>query len=258
MVGTILSDFRGLRRVCGTGAAVRWIWSIGRQFPACRAARNLQPADRAMGEGPFRARLRGAKADMVGPQVLSGIREIWVRDVYLDGGFLTISPDGRVVDLGANMGNFTMLALGHGPGVTVVAVEPCRPAAEMLRRQVRQNGWEDRARVCDRFIGARTVAQDGLLGTPDFAGAEFITQEQFLDEYGLDRIDFLKCDIEGSEFGLLTEDSPLLARTKQLAIELHDWGGDRPAFLEMLRRLGFDVRVVRESGEDCVALARRR
>ena len=77
-------------------------------------------------------------------------------------------------------------------------------------------------------------------------------------KYDLAHIDFLKCDVEGSEFQLLTPDSRLLAITRQLAIELHHAIGDGETFINMLRSLGFDVAVRRTSPDDCVINARRR
>ena len=87
-----------------------------------------------MGPGPYDVRLGAARARLFGEQVISGIREIWVRDVYLNRGILSIAPDATVVDLGANAGNFTMLALAHGSGVRCVSVEadPRPPATKIL------------------------------------------------------------------------------------------------------------------------------
>src|ERR1700677_3446502 len=99
----IASDFRGLCRVCGPVVALRWLLAIIFHFKACRRSSNLQPADAALGDGPFHLRLRNARATVAGKHVLTGIREIWVRDPYLND-FLTIPENATVVDLGANMG----------------------------------------------------------------------------------------------------------------------------------------------------------
>jgi hypothetical protein len=141
----IASDCWGLWRVCGLRVALRWLWAIAWNFRACRASGNLQPADAAMGDGPFRVRLRQAQAVLSGPRVLTGIREVWVRDPYL-AGFVTIPPQGTVLDLGANMGLFTALALGQGEGVRVLAVEADPLEYSRLRQTL--------ARERSRFTGA--------------------------------------------------------------------------------------------------------
>ena len=253
----VVSDSVGLARVCGVGVAARWVGNVARTFNRCRKVGNLQPADLAMGQGPFRVRHKHASAMMTGDRVLSGIREIWVRNVYLKDDFLQIAPDSVVVDLGANMGNFTMLALAHGEDVKVISVEPSSERNSLFQRQLEANGWEHRA-VLDRcFIGGRGEAQVELLKDEHFRGAVFTTEEEFLKKHELTRIDFLKCDIEGSEFELLTPDSPLLAITQQLAIEVHDFAGDRYQFLDRLKDCGFELGPIQHASGACVALAKR-
>jgi FkbM family methyltransferase len=193
-----------------------------------------------------------------GDAVFSGLREIWARDVYLHGGFLSIGPSARVVDLGANVGNFTLLALGHGPGVRVVSVEANSLLCEQrLLPSVRANGWEQRVSIINAFVGGQTMLQDKMLTEGECSGASKLTEDELIERAQLTSIDFLKCDIEGSEFELLTPQSRLLAMSKQVAIELHTWGGDINAFCDMLVGLGFRCRVTEGNAESSIVLARR-
>ena len=253
----IARDFTGLCRVCGVFTAARWLFAVCATGPSCGRAGNLQPADRKLGEGPFRARSEHGAAMLTGEQVISGIREIWVRNVYLRRGYLEIAPDAVVVDLGANMGNFTLLALAHGPGVKVVGAEPNLALNERFRRQMALNGWADRVALDRCFIGGRDGVQQELLGNPDCSGAEFLDQEAFVKRHGLERIDFLKCDIEGGEFRLFGPESLLLKTTRQLAVEVHDHAGDRHEFIKMLERSGFEVGQVMHLPHDCIVHAKR-
>jgi FkbM family methyltransferase len=258
MLRTIVTDAVNINKVCGPWTASRWLAEIGLNWRACLRDRNLQPADRALGAGPFKARLGNASATMTGEAVFSGVREIWVRDVYLQGGFLSIPPNATVVDLGANVGNFTLLALGHGAGVRVVSVEANTLMCEQrLLPGIRNNGWADRALIVNAFVGGQTQLQDKMLSDGECAGAQNISEAQLIERAQLTSIDFLKCDIEGSEFDLLTPQSKLLAMSKQVAIEVHAWGGDTRAFCAMLTSLGFDCRVTEGNAESLIVLARR-
>ena len=210
-----------------------------------------------MGAGPFPVRRGHVSAMLKGDRVMSGVREIWVRDVYLKDDYLRIGPSDLVVDLGANMGNFTNLALAHGPGVRVVAVEPNRAALDMLVESVSANGWNDRVALNRCFLGGVTPKQTELRQRSGYGGAEFVSEEDFLKDNDVGSIDFLKCDIEGSEFSLLTPDSPVLNKANQIAIEVHDWAGDRHAFIEMLRQCRFLIGPVREDYESAIILAKR-
>ena len=63
--------------------------------------------------------------------------------------------------------------------------------------------------------------------------------------------------IEGSEFELLTLDSPILAKTRQLAIEIHDFAGDRKSLREIIKLCGFTSGRVFSSAGSCILLAKR-
>ncbi|HVT81668.1 MAG TPA: FkbM family methyltransferase [Phycisphaerae bacterium] len=255
-IGIILGDAKRLARVCGFGTAARWLWSIVASFGACKREHNLQPADRHMGVGPFQCRRGNAKALLTGEGVISGIREIWCRDVYLNK-YLQINDGDTVVDLGCNMGNFSMLALGSGPKVRVVGVEPLQENINKVHRQLEVNGWQDRMQTFRVFVGGKTQLQDELLESPDSGSAPFISEQELIDRSKVSRIDFLKCDIEGSEFDLLTSESKLLAMTQQLAVEVHDVAGDREGFLNRLRGCGFEIWPSRVTAGDGVYCARR-
>jgi len=235
----IATDFSGLWRVCGPGVAFRWLWAIVLNFGRIRRAGNLQTADVALGEGPFRVRLRGSSALVRGDQVVSGIREIWVRDTYL-GDFLTLADGAKVVDLGANRGIFTALALGYGPNVKVVAVEADPNECERFRQNVAVNEAESRVDLINAFAGGTTKYQDGLKSSDRAATVPFVTEEQILAHLGGGPVDLVKCDIEGSEFAILANAGPLLAATQQFTAELHPDCGDVPAAIEQLKQMGFD------------------
>ena len=47
-----------------------------------------------------------------------------------------------------------------------------------------------------------------MLDDPNSKDAKFITSEEFIKINNIKRINFLKCDIEGSEFGLIEDNTP--------------------------------------------------
>lgn len=257
MTALIARDVAGMARVCGPTIAARWLLRIGQNLRQCKRAQSLTPADLAMGPGPFAVRSRTATATLYGDGVMGGIREIWIRDVYLSRGFLSISPNATVVDLGANMGNFSLLALGHGPGVRVVCAEANPAFVEKLKTSLAMNGWSDRARIIQAFLGDRTRVQSEMVASGIASGSEFLSEAEFLQRADLVHIDFLKCDIEGSERALLRPSGRLLAMTRQIAVEVHGWAIGNEDAAEALRRAGFDVLVTHESPDGAIMLGRR-
>lgn len=239
-----MADLAGLRRICGSAMAIRYLWACVTAAATILRDKNLQPADRAMGEGPFGVGLPICRPFRVsGTSVVSGIREMFVRDTYLRGGMLRISDGDLVVDLGANIGNFTNLALAHGPGVRVVAVEPSLAMNKAFTASVGLNqGFLDRTTVVRAFLGARVETIMEQIGDdPNYRDVVWIDEEELIRRGHIETIDFLKCDIEGGEFALLHEGSRLLAMTRCIAAEIHAFAGDVRAFLRTLEACGFEI-----------------
>jgi FkbM family methyltransferase len=254
----VVGDAAGIARACGPLVAARWLAFVMLAFPECLRTRNLQPADRRMGSGPFAVARRSAAARLSGPQVFSGIREIWVRDVYLSNDYLAVPRGGLVMDLGANLGNFVNLALAQHPDVRVIAVEPSLSLSNSLRASVGNNGWIDRVVVKRAFVGTTTEVQARVANDPDYRGVPALTEEALLEEFGIKHIDFLKCDIEGSEFFLLGRESRMLSITDNLAIEIHAWGGSVAAFIDHLEAVGFEIgSLTRDRTGCCIALCKK-
>lgn len=255
-VKQIFSDFIGIIRVCGVITGIKWILFIILSLPKSISRKNLQPADRMFGEGPVQVKSKYGYVNLLGGQIFSSIREIWVRKVYTQNDFVTIPDDGVVIDLGANVGVFTMLALANSKACNVIAVEPNAEFNKLLMRQVSLNNFDNRVTLQRYFIGSTSTTQNEMLKTPDSKDAHFITQKEFTKLNKLSHIAFLKCDIEGSEFDFIS-DTSLLEKTKQLAIEIHDHAGNRNEFINKLIQLGFQLGPIKEDSGSCIVLAKR-
>ena len=72
------------------------------------------------------------------------------------------------------------------------------------------------------------------------AAAEFSAQMRRGSEIfaGLERLDFVKCDIEGYEVVVLTELRPLLERFRPTVL-VETGGGNRPRIVELFTALGY-------------------
>src|SRR5262245_23121803 len=221
----LLFDFFGIARVCGVPVAFNWLLSVMKNITDVIRRGDLQTADRMLGDGPFTIKLTkyGAVFKIVGEGAISGIREMYVRDTYLRSGLLRINDGDTVVDLGANIGNFTNLALSCGKRVRVVAVEPSSGLNAAFRRSVGTNhGYAERVILIRAFLGqisdkVRSVIREDA----NYYGAPSITEAKLIIEGQLSKVDFLKCDIEGGEFALLTSESKLLSMTRSIAVEIH-------------------------------------
>ncbi|UZR28743.1 FkbM family methyltransferase [Methylococcus mesophilus] len=231
----------------GLHPALKWAAMIPVNFLSIFRQKNLQAADQAMGEGPFHVHFRpGVDFCVCGNGAFSAIRgEMYVRDVYLGNGLLTIEDGDTVVDLGANIGNLTNLALAHGSSVRVNSVEPGLILNDSYKKSISLNdGFIERTQLVRASVGKMGAIQSSMLDVKQYKGAEWISEDELVSSTQLSKIDFLKCDIEGGEFDLLHSSSKMLQMTRKIAIEIHQSAGDVDGFIEMLVAQGFELKSI--------------
>ncbi len=185
-----------------------------------------------------------------------------------------VTPGMTVFDVGANIGVHTLtLAAAVGPTGVVHAFEPSR-AFDLLMQNVALNDLGGRTRLnrcaVGRANGSLTLVQckPGCEAFTSHGGPlrpEFDTGERFevpmisLDTYahlnGLDRVDFLKVDVEGSEPDVVRGAAGLLARhaIKLVMFEVNETclanSGSSPAELvEQLSSAGFALHLLASHG----------
>jgi FkbM family methyltransferase len=157
--------------------------------------------------------------------------------------------DPLVLDLGANIGMFGLDALTRHPGARVIAYEPEAGNAAIHRRLVELNGDGDRWRLVEACAGARDGTVRFMAGQGP--GSHIVDGEPagsielpMVDVLGqIAEADLVKMDIEGGEWGILTD--PRIARAKALVLEYHPEGCPREDAAGYARELlaghGFDV-----------------
>lgn len=130
-------------------------------------------------------------------------------------GAVTLAKGDVVVDAGANIGIFSLLAAQKvGPEGRVISFEPITEAAELLQKNIDANKLAN-TRVAPYALGsAKKKVQfsidEGLLGSSSVfeKGAktvevEQVTLDEYVAEHHIPKVDFIKADIEGMERFLL-------------------------------------------------------
>jgi FkbM family methyltransferase len=146
-----------------------------------------------------------------------------------------LQPGDVFVDVGANIGWFTILAAhAVGPEGFVHAFEPRPDRVLRLRQSIRENGFDDRCEVTPIALGAtdaeldlawmpaeRNPGHSFLLSEPLPDSAERLTKVPVrpLDSLGIDRpVRILKIDVEGAEPQVLQGARELLVRDKPILV----------------------------------------
>lgn len=221
--------------------AAGYLVNVARTLPDIIRTRSLRPADARYGPDLIELPTVGLRWPAAN---LGLIRELVVRRVYEAVPGFSVHTGQHVVDLGANTGLFTCMAAAQGAHVLAIEAQP--GFVDVIQANVRTNRLGDRVTALWGLVGSGT----GVLGSEDgrnrashMRGLTPPTLDlaAVLDAHGLDRVDLMKMDIEGSEFDLFSGPTPWLARVHRIVAEAHAHHGDVLALVARLRSAGFDV-----------------
>jgi len=181
----------------------------------------------------------------------------------------TVTPGMVMVDIGAHVGYYTLLAAQlTGPTGQIYAFEPEPGNHDTLLKNIELNGHDNitatRSAVSDRQ-GSATMYLTSLdsgrhslflhdLPQRGNAAVETTTLDLFLEARDWPKIDLIKIDVEGAEVAVLDGMSQSLERFPGLKIiiefnpALLQSASVAPiSFLDKLRSLGFQISVIDDS-----------
>ena len=187
-----------------------------------------------------------------GTSDLAVLNEASIRNPYLGTGYIKLSQDAVVVDVGANIGDFTVQVAALCPHGRVYAVEPVAENVEMIARNRELN------RLSNIYILQVALgASEGHIGinvagneSSAYFGADggktenvrLTTLGRLMMENKIGRIDLLKLDCEGAEWDILPSSIDILPRIRQICMELHLFRGRTAERLATwLREQGYEV-----------------
>ena len=147
-----------------------------------------------------------------------------------------LRPGEHFVDVGANVGSYTVLA-GGGVKARVTAVEPIPATFVHLQRNVALNGMNDRVRCCQvglsdkpgllRFSSGLDTVNHVLAEGEDLSGVD-VPVTRLDDLLGQDVPVLIKIDVEGHELAVLHGGMSVLGDQRLMAVIMETNGsGER-------------------------------
>ena len=182
---------------------------------------------------------------------LAVVNEAAILNPYLGPGYVTLPADAIVVDIGANIGDFTIQSARLCPQGRVIAVDPVREHVRMIAVQMLLNGVENvtcvHAALGNRE-GEMDIDTDGSQPSARCGGRKttqsvrLTTLSRLMRDVGIDRIALLKLDCEGGEWDILPAAAAVLPQIQQICMEFHCEQGWTPERLaSWLRERGYQV-----------------
>lgn len=168
-----------------------------------------------------------------------GVDHVPIIEIFLRQDYGEIPNNAIIVDLGANIGVFSIYATTTSSNATVYAYEPFQPFYDLMRDNVQLNSRSDDVH-CFNYAVAGTPAMRELFTQGQnvffptlFAGesengrhsvqVKCTTLQEIVDANRLDHIDLLKMDCEGAEYEILYQTSAKVFESiREIRMEYHN------------------------------------
>jgi FkbM family methyltransferase len=139
-----------------------------------------------------------------------------------------LKPDAVFFDIGANVGLYSLNVAQEIPGVKVHAFEPVRESYASLCRNVAKNNFGSKIICNQTAVGS---SSGSVFMTSDFHASNYIvdsssrynteavtcvTLDEYVDRYRIEKIDFIKIDVECFEAEVLSGAMGTLAQHRPL------------------------------------------
>ena len=140
--------------------------------------------------------------------------------------FCKVKQSDVVVDIGSSVGSFTYSILDSKPKI-VYCIEPSKELFGSLVRNTSKYVTEVPIVYVNKAISNDRNQVKAFSGNQNVYGGNFdfdtIKFKEFIDEYKIEKIDFLKLDCEGGEYDIFTEENIdwILNNVKNIAGEFH-------------------------------------
>lgn len=239
VVARFVAEALNVYRVTDVVTTAEWLANVLLRVGAVFNQRSLGPADRAMRRASYGFHIDGRMV-YVPRSAFTLAREIIGRRVYEFDERFTIRQGDHVLDLGANIGIFSLTAAASG-GV-VVAIE----AQSEFVPEVLQLMTVNEIPTVSAVHGVIGPSAGCFSSKETRSGASHwksepqeIDLDTLLDDLKWEHVDFLKADIEGSEFALFSGEAAWLKKVKRIAMEVHAAYGDVYELENFLRDRSF-------------------
>ena len=193
---------------------------------------------------------------------LYSLIEIWHKEVYGSCDFLLSIRNPVIVDIGANIGAFSVFCIYKNPTATVYAYEPEENNYFLLEENVRMNNLQGSVFVEKKAVSAnnkertlyvvdKSSGKNSLVINYGHGVTQIVQSLSLAEIFSGARIDMchlLKLDCEGSEYEIiLNTPKKLFNKIQHIILEFHDVAGHGANNLvTFLEEIGYKISVSKQ------------
>lgn len=182
------------------------------------------------------------------PQILE---EIYIKKVYDP--YVLGKRDMIIADWGGNIGLTSQFFSQYAK--RVYCVEPSKAHGEVINKLIEYNDIKN-IKLCPYAISSENgttkfyhpenvtmYSMENVMGAAEYEEVETVDTETFFTREGIDHLDLLKLDVEGSESKVITSEGfrKVAPKIKVIVGEWHTWDTQsKDGFMNTFRDLGFD------------------
>jgi FkbM family methyltransferase len=256
---------RWLSAIARAGEIIGCCRETAQWWAICLAYARLHPLSY-----PYELRLR--RGERITLYERTDVTIFWL--VFVRGHY-PVAPDNRtIIDVGANIGMFTLYAARQAPQANIVAIEPFPDTCARLRSLVERNGLDNRVTILNYAIsgcgGEREMdispdvpsqyrrIYSEMTGGVNIRHRNMVEQTskgitvkaetlgELLDRAEIPSGDLLKMNIHGSEYDVLMSAPPgVLKRCKRIMVQYHELPArtqlDKRPLFQQLTHVGFKL-----------------
>ena len=177
-------------------------------------------------------------------QIGRGVDHVPIIEIFLREDYGEIPNDAVILDIGANIGTFSIYAAMSARNVRLYSCEPMADFFRLLQANVRLNGLTEVVRCLNCAVGAAdserelfvpgrdllfpTLVQPEHGETTSTTTVRCTTLMSLLEANAIDRVDLMKMDVEGAEYEILYgASSACFDRIAAIRMEYHDVDRDQ-------------------------------
>ncbi len=194
-------------------------------------------------------------------QIGRGVDHVPLIEIFLREEYGKVADGAVILDLGANIGGFSIYAALSARRVKVYAYEPTAEFYRLMQDNIRLNRLEDVVQSFNLAVAAHTGVRQLALESSTFSFPTLLAPDDdrvtrtvtvrstslgdILESNALERVDLLKMDCEGAEYEILYS-TPVryLERIREIRMEYHDRRAERcngEALATFLRSQGYQI-----------------